>query len=204
MARRFTDASLVIASHNAGKVSEIADLVRPLGIDVVGAAELGLPEPVEDGATFAENAILKARAAADATDRPALADDSGLAVHALDGAPGIYSARWAETPRGRDFATAMARVNDALGDDPDRSAQFVCVLALAWPDGHIETFEGRVDGDIVWPPRGTSGFGYDPIFQPRGDHRTFGEFDPAEKHAVSHRAAAFRQMLAACFDSTDG
>jgi len=203
MARRFADTRLVIASHNAGKVGEIADLLRPLGVDVAGAAQLGLPEPVEDGATFAENAILKAHAAAVATGRPALADDSGLAVNALGGAPGIYSARWAETPHGRDFAAAMARVNEALGANADRSAQFVCVLALAWPDGHVETFEGRVDGDIVWPPRGERGFGYDPIFQPRGDHRTFGEFDPAEKHAVSHRAAAFRQMLAACFTADD-
>jgi XTP/dITP diphosphohydrolase len=201
MARRFRDKSLVIASHNRGKVAEIADLLTPLGIAVESAGDLGLPEPVEDGATFAENAILKAAAAASATGRPALADDSGLAVAALAGAPGIYAARWAETPEGRNFDTAMARVQAELGDSADRAACFVCVLALAWPDGHVETFEGRVDGEIVWPPRGTRGFGYDPIFCAAGDTRTFGEIDPAEKHAISHRAVAFQKMLDACFDT---
>ena len=204
MSRRFRDKSLVIASHNKGKVAEIADLLTPLGIAVESAADLGLPEPVEDGSTFAENAILKAEAAAQATGRPALADDSGLAVSALGGAPGIYAARWAETPDGRDFAVAMARVHAELGDSADRSASFVCVLALAWPDGHVETFEGRVDGEIVWPPRGTRGFGYDPIFCAAGDTRTFGEIDPAEKHAISHRAVAFQKMLKACFDTASG
>ncbi len=204
MSRRFQDDRLVIASHNRGKVAEIADLLKPLGIAVESAGDLGLPEPVEDGATFADNAILKANAAAQATGAPALADDSGLAVSALAGAPGIHSARWAETRSGRDFAAAMARVHAELGDGGNRSACFVCVLALAWPDGHVETFEGRVAGDIVWPPRGTHGFGYDPIFRPAGDDRTFGEFDPDEKHAISHRAMAFRQMLAACFNTYFG
>ena len=204
MARKFTGDYLVIASHNAGKVVEIADLLRPLGIAVESAGALGVPEPVEDGATFTENAIIKARAVAQATGQPALADDSGLAVTALDGAPGIYAARWAETAEGRDFDLAMARVNEALGDNPDRTAQFVCVLALAWPDGHTETFEGTVAGEIVWPPRGDRGFGYDPIFRPGGDVRTFGEFDPTEKHAISHRAVAFRKLLAACFADRDG
>lgn len=199
MARPFTGDRLVIASHNAGKVAEIADLLEPLGIAVESAGDLGLPEPVEDGATFAENAILKARAAAIGSGLPALADDSGIAVSALGGAPGIYSARWAETAQGRDFSRAMALVQEGLGDTPDRSAEFVCVLALAWPDGDVETFEGKVSGDIVWPPRGTRGFGYDPIFRPAGDARTFGEFDPDEKHAISHRAVAFRKMLDACF-----
>ncbi len=201
MARPFTGNRLVIASHNAGKVAEIADLLAPLGIAVVSAGELGLPEPVEDGATFDDNAILKARSAVDGSGLPALADDSGLAVSALGGAPGIYAARWAETATGRDFALAMTRVQDELGDNADRSASFVCVLALAWPDGHVETFEGQVAGEIVWPPRGTKGFGYDPIFRPAGDTRTFGEFDPDEKHAISHRAVAFRKMLDACFSS---
>lgn len=204
MTRKFRDTSLVIASHNQGKVAEIADLLRPLGIAVDSAADLDLPEPVEDGATFAENAILKAAAAAAATGRPALADDSGLAVTALGGAPGIYAARWAETPDGRNFDIAMARVNNQLGDSADRTASFVCVLALAWPDGHVETFEGRVAGEIVWPPRGSRGFGYDPIFCATGDDRTFGEIDPAEKHAISHRAVAFQKMLEACFDPADG
>ncbi len=204
MTRRFQEKSLVIASHNKGKVAEIGDLLTPLGIAVESAGDLGLPEPVEDGATFAENAILKAAAAAEATGLPALADDSGLAVAALGGAPGIYAARWAETPQGRDFDVAMARVNEELGDSTDRTASFVCVLALAWPDGHVETFEGRVDGEIVWPPRGSRGFGYDPIFCAAGDDRTFGEIEPAEKHAISHRAVAFKKLLDACFAPADG
>lgn len=203
MTRRFTDDRLVIASHNKGKVTEIAELLAPLGVTVSSAGDLGLPEPVEDGETFEANAILKARAAATASGLPALADDSGLAVTALGGAPGIYSARWAETGDGRDFLAAMERVQVELGDHADRSAKFVCVLALAWPDGHVEAFEGAVAGNIVWPPRGDRGFGYDPIFRPAGDERTFGEFDPDEKHAISHRAVAFRKLLDACFDTAD-
>ncbi len=202
MRRRFRDNHLVIASHNSGKVAEIADLLTPLGIAIESAAGLGLPEPHEDGMTFLENAMLKARSATLASNLPALADDSGLAVTALGGAPGIYSARWAETNDARDFTAAMSRVQAELGDSGDRSAHFVCVLALAWPDGHVESFEGRVAGEIVWPPRGTRGFGYDPIFRAAGDARSFGEIDPGEKHAISHRAVAFRKMLDACFDTS--
>ena len=199
MARRFRDEKLVIASHNLGKVREIADLLAPFGVAVIAAADLGLPEPEETGATFAENAALKARAAADESGLPALADDSGLAVHALGGEPGIHSARWAETPGGRDFSAAMRRVETELQGKGDRSAHFVCALALAWPDGHVETFEGRVDGTLVWPPRGERGFGYDPVFRPHGYAVTFGEMEPAAKHAISHRADAFARLVAACF-----
>lgn len=195
--RRFGGGRLVIASHNPGKVGEIATLLGPFGADVVSAATLGLPEPEETGASFVENAELKARAAAQASGLPALADDSGLAVTALGGAPGIYSARWAGP--GKDFVAAMARIQAELGDAADRSARFVCVLSLAWPDGHCDSFEGKVEGDIVWPPRGTRGFGYDPIFVPTGGSATFAEIEPAAKHAISHRADAFRQLVAACF-----
>lgn len=200
MARRFDDAKLVIASHNAGKVREIADLLGGRDIAVVSAADLGLPEPEETGETFTDNAKLKALAAAKASGLPALADDSGLCVVALDGAPGIYSARWAGP--NRDFGHAMERVKVALDDNPDREAYFVCVLALAWPDGHCETFEGRVYGALTFPPRGDKGFGYDPIFEPVGEARTFAEMDPAEKHQMSHRAQAFDLLLAACFGTT--
>ncbi len=200
MARRFTEDRLVIASHNAGKVREIAELLAPFGVAVVSAAALGLPEPEETGTTFAENAELKARAAAQGSGLPALADDSGLAVHALGGEPGIHSARWAETGSGRDFGVAMEKVEAALTGKADRSAQFACVLALAWPDGHVESFAGRVDGTLVWPPRGVRGFGYDPVFRPDGYDVTFGEMDPAKKHAISHRADAFAKLVAACFE----
>ena len=196
MARRLERDRLVIASHNAGKLTEIAELVAPFGVDAVSAGSLGLPEPEETGATFQANAELKALAAAEGAGLPALADDSGLAVPALGGAPGIHSARWAG--RERDFARAMARVQEALGDSEDRSAYFVCALALAWPDGHRECFEGRVDGTLVWPPRGQRGFGYDPIFLPEGEPLTFGEMEPARKHAMSHRAQAFAKLVAAC------
>lgn len=204
MARRFTGDKLVIASHNQGKVVEIAELIGPLGISVVSADELGLPEPVEDGATFTDNAILKARASVAGSGLPALADDSGLAVTALGDEPGIYSARWAETENGRDFDAAMAKVETALGNSKDRSAAFICVLALAWPDGHVESFEGRVEGEMVWPPRGDKGFGYDPVFQPHGYELTFGEMEPAAKHAMSHRADAFAKLLTACFAGANG
>lgn len=186
---------LVIASHNAGKVREIGDLVAPLGIACVSAAALDLLEPEETGATFAENAALKALAASSASGLAALADDSGLAVTALDGEPGIYSARWAGPEK--DFAKAMAKVEEALADAADRRAAFVCHLCLAWPDGETHAFEGRVEGTLVWPPRGNHGFGYDPIFQPAGEDRTFGEIEPARKHAMSHRAKAFAQLVAA-------
>jgi XTP/dITP diphosphohydrolase len=197
MARRFEGRKLVIASHNPGKAREIADLLAPFSVTVVSAATLGLPEPAETGQTFAANAELKARAAASGSGLPALADDSGLEVAALKGAPGIHSARWAGPTK--DFSAAMGKIEDALQGQSDRTARFVCALALAWPDGHCEVFEGRVDGHLVWPPRGSRGFGYDPIFVPEGFEETFGEMDPAAKHAISHRAEAFRKLVAACF-----
>lgn len=202
MGRRFAAPRLVIASHNAGKVSEIGDLLRPFGVSAVAAGALGLAEPEETGATFAANAEIKALAAAIASGEPALADDSGLSVDALDGEPGIRSARWAGDPR--DFGAAMRKVEDRLKaggaiTPAARRAHFVAALCLAWPDGHVETFEGRVDGTLVWPPRGPRGFGYDPMFVPDGRSETFGEMDPEEKHAISHRADAFRKLVAGCF-----
>jgi XTP/dITP diphosphohydrolase len=200
--RKLAPGKLVIASHNAGKVRELAALLAPYGIETVSAAELDLPEPVETGTTFFANAELKARSAADLSGLPALADDSGLCVDALGGDPGVRTADWAETPTGRDWPLAMRKVEEALaarGPDAGRDAHFVCVLALAWPDGHVEWFEGRAEGTLTWPPRGTVGFGYDPMFVPLGDTRTYAELDPAEKHAISHRADAFRQLVAAVF-----
>lgn len=207
MARPFAGGKLVLASHNPGKVREIHDLLAPFGTDVVSAGALGLPEPEETEDSFIGNARLKALAAAKASGLPALADDSGLAVTALDGAPGIYSARWAGPSK--DFAAAMAKVLQLLQpskDRPvDRSAEFVCALALAWPDGHCDCFEGRVAGTIIDTPRGGKGFGYDPIFLPVGGALTFGEMEPEAKHAISHRALAFRQLVDACFgDSSAG
>jgi len=196
-ARRFCEAHLVLASHNPGKIREIAELLAPWHIDVRSAAELGLVEPEETGTTFSGNAILKARSATAASGRPALADDSGLAIEALGGAPGIYSARWAGPEK--DFGLAMARVERELDGHADRRAHFVCALALAWPDGHLEVFEGRVDGTLVWPSRGKLGFGYDPMFLPDGHDATFGEMAPERKHEISHRADAFRRLVAACF-----
>ncbi|MFW2830112.1 RdgB/HAM1 family non-canonical purine NTP pyrophosphatase [Sphingomonas sp. ID0503] len=202
MTRRLGPSKLVIASHNKGKLKEIADLLRPFRIETVSAAEMDVPEPEETGVTFFDNAALKARFSADLTGLPALADDSGLCVDALGGDPGVYTANWAETPSGRDWNLAMQKVEDALqtkGPDAGRDAHFVCVLAVAWPDGHVESFEGRVDGTLTWPPRGTVGFGYDPVFVPLNDTRTFAELDPAEKHAISHRADAFAKLKAALF-----
>lgn len=198
--RKLAPGKLVIASHNEGKVREIGELLAPFGIETVSAKALGLPEPEETGTTFVANAELKAQAAADLSGLPALADDSGLCVDALGGEPGIFSARWAETGQGRDFSEAMRRVEAAIaasGPAPSRDAHFVCALALAWPDGHVEWFEGRVDGTLVWPPRGDKGFGYDAMFLPLGGAQTFGEIEPAAKHAISHRADAFRQLVAA-------
>jgi XTP/dITP diphosphohydrolase len=191
---------LVVASHNSGKAREIADLLSPYRIEVKSAAALGLPELEETGRDFIENAELKARAAASASFIPALADDSGLCVDALSGAPGLFSARWAG-PR-KDFSLAMRRVHDELQakNVHDARAHFICALSLAWPDGHAENFAGRVDGRIVWPPRGNKGFGYDPIFLPNGRDVTFGEMEPGEKHKISHRARAFALLIAACFD----
>lgn len=197
MARRFTERKLVIASHNPGKVREIGELLATWNIEVVSAAELNLPEPEETGDSFVANAKLKADAAALAAKLPALADDSGLAVSALGGDPGIYSARWGGPEK--DFGAAMALVHEKMGDTTDRRARFVCALALTWPDGHCEVFEGEVWGDLVWPPRGDKGFGYDPMFLGDGDPGTYGEIDPEEKHRKSHRADAFRKLIAACF-----
>ena len=197
MARHFDGGRLVIASHNPGKIREIDALLGPLGVTVVSAADLGLPEPEENGTTFSANAEIKARAAANGSGLPALADDSGLAVAALDGAPGILSARWAGPDK--DFAVAMRRVEDALSGEPDRRAHFVCALALCWPDGLCEIFEGVVHGRLVWPPRGSRGFGYDPMFVPEGHDITFGEMDPGHKHRISHRADAFGKLVEGCF-----
>jgi XTP/dITP diphosphohydrolase len=191
--RRLERGRLVLATHNPGKVVELAELLNPHGLEVVSAGSLGLPEPDETEDSFIGNARLKALAAATASGLPAIADDSGLCVHALDGAPGIYSARWAGP--GKDFAVAMARVNDELGDKP-RTAHFICALCVAWPDGHSETVEGRVDGALVWPPRGGNGFGYDPMFLMDGKAQTYGEMSRAEKEADNHRARAFAQLAA--------
>ena len=189
-------AELVLATHNAGKVVEIQDLLQDYGVSVISAGDLGLPEPVEDGDTFEANAIIKSLAAADASGKIALADDSGLAVDGLDGAPGIYSARWAGT--NKDFNVAMDKVHAELGDNPNRTARFVCVLALSTPDGTDMTFRGEIMGAIV-PQSGTKGFGYDPIFQPHGYDMTFAEMDSAIKQSISHRANAFAKFVQACF-----
>ena len=192
-------ATLIIATHNPGKLREIEELVAPFGIDVVSAGELGLPEPEETGASFAENAAIKARAAVEGSGHAALADDSGLAIEALGGRPGIHSARWAGP--GKDFAAAMARAQRELvkasqeTGTENRRAAFVCALCLAYPDGREEVFEGRIEGRLVWPPRGTRGFGYDPMFQAEGHEVTFGEMEPAEKHKISHRARAFAKLV---------
>lgn len=197
MTRKFTGGTLVIATHNKGKVKEIAALLGARIGDCVTASELNLPEPEETETTFTGNAVLKAVAAAKASGHVALADDSGLAVNALNGDPGIYSARWAGPDK--DFNLAMNKVNEALGNSADRTGGFVCALALAWPDGHVETVEGRVDGTLVWPPRGEKGFGYDPMFVPENADRTFAEFTLEEKQAVSHRARAFQVLIEKCF-----
>jgi XTP/dITP diphosphohydrolase len=198
MPRRFAPGGkLVLASHNAGKLREIEALLRPLRIEVVPAGDLGLPEPEETAPDFAGNARIKALAAATASGLPALSDDSGFCVAGLNGAPGVHSARWAGPSK--DFGEAMATVHQRLGDTADRRAWFIAALCLAWPDGHAETFLGRIDGTVVWPPRGDKGFGYDPMFVPAGAQQTFGELEPRDKHAVSHRARAFAQVLASCF-----
>jgi XTP/dITP diphosphohydrolase len=210
--RKLDPGKLVIASHNAGKVREIRALLEPYGIEPVSAGDLGLPEPEETGTTFRDNALLKAHASASAAGLPALADDSGLEVAALGGRPGVYTADWAERQAfegepgkpwaGRDWYMAMGKVEGLLaeqGPDVDRSACFVCTLALAWPDGHAEVFEGRAQGSLTWPPRGLLGFGYDPVFVPTGKSLTYAEIDPAEKHAISHRADAFAKLVAGVF-----
>jgi XTP/dITP diphosphohydrolase len=198
MTHRLSNTRLVVASHNQGKVREISDLIAPWNLHAVSAGELNLPEPEETETTFVGNALLKARAAAKGSGLPALADDSGLCVEALGGDPGVYSARWAGPDK--DFSRAMEEVHRRLQALPGAStaAWFVCVLALAWPDGEEIAFEGRVDGNIVWPARGTRGFGYDPIFVPTGHQLTFGEMDPSDKHEMSHRARAFAKFVEAC------
>jgi XTP/dITP diphosphohydrolase len=199
MRRRFPGGELILATHNTGKLREIVELLRPFNVVVSSAGERNLPEPEETGLTFIANAELKALAAARAAHLPALADDSGLSVEALDGAPGIYSARWAGA--GKDFGVAMERIRQELASlgTANHRAAFVSALTLAWPDGHTESFEGRIDGTLTFPPRGDKGFGYDPIFIPDGYDTTFAEMNPDEKHQISHRARAFRQLVEACF-----
>ncbi len=207
--RRIGSGTLVIATHNAGKLKEIGALLDPYGVKCISAGALGLPEPAETGTTFVQNAMIKARAAADASGLAALADDSGLSVAALDGRPGVYTADWAERQwfegdPGRDWYMAMGKVEGLLaaqGAGAPRDAWFSCVLAIAWPDGESAVYEGRVDGSLTWPPRGTLGFGYDPVFVPRGHDATFAELDPDEKHRISHRADAFAKLVAEQFGS---
>lgn len=203
MTRRFDGGGLVVASHNAGKIREIGELLAPFGVETTSAAALGLPSPEETADSFEGNAALKALAAARAAALPALSDDSGLSIDALGGEPGVYAADWAETPHGRDFDLAMRKVHErllAVSAAEPWTARFSCALCLAWPDGHTETFIGHVEGRIVWPPRGGRGFGYDPIFAREGESQTFGEIAPEAKHANSHRAKAFAQLVAACFE----
>lgn len=200
--RRFEGSELLVATHNRGKLEEIADLLSPYGVRSSSNADHGLPEPEETGASFVENARLKAQAAVGATGLPALADDSGIEIADLGGRPGVYTADWAETPAGRDFGMAMARAHDELlasGASEPWRARFCCTLVLAWPDGHDEVFPGTMEGRIVWPPRGDRGHGYDPIFQPDGHAATFGEMDRWEKNRISHRADAFAKLIAGCF-----
>ncbi|QRI63385.1 RdgB/HAM1 family non-canonical purine NTP pyrophosphatase [Shinella sp. PSBB067] len=210
--RKLDTKTIIVASHNAGKIREIEDLIAPFGFSARSAAELRFEEPDETGTTFEENATIKALASAKASGLPALSDDSGLVIDALDGAPGVYTANWAEKEDGtRDFAMAMEKVEKALiekgaTDVTDRTARFVSVLCLAWPDGHTELFRGEVEGHVIWPPRGDKGFGYDPVFQPEGFETTFGEMSAEEKHgwkpgdasALSHRARAFKIFVETC------
>jgi XTP/dITP diphosphohydrolase len=202
MTRPFTGDRLIIATHNRGKLEEMAHLLEPYGVTVVGAGDLGLPEPEETETTFVGNARIKAHAAARATGLPALSDDSGVEIQALNGAPGVYTADWAETSKGRDFTFAMTRAHnelEAMNAPHPRRARFCCTLVLAWPDGHDEVFEGVVDGRIVWPMRGDHGHGYDPIFQPDGHDQTFAEMDRWEKNKISHRGRAVQAFVDACF-----
>jgi XTP/dITP diphosphohydrolase len=202
MTRHFEGGKLVIATHNKGKLREIGALLAPYGVEVISAGDLGFEEPEETENTFAGNARIKAHYAAEKSGLPALSDDSGIIVDALDGAPGVHTADWAETGNGRDFVMAMTRVWTLLEEKraPEpRTARFNATLCLAWPDGHDEIFEGQVEGRIVWPMRGENGFGFDPVFLPEGKSQTFGEMDPAEKAAMSHRTVAFRKLVEACF-----
>lgn len=200
--RRFDGDQLVVATHNKGKLEEIAALLSPFGVRITSNDDHGLPAPEETEATFTGNARIKAHAAAQATGLPALADDSGITIDALDGRPGVYTADWAETPEGRDFVMAMARAHqelEAVAAPYPRRAQFNCTLVMAWPDGHDEVFPGVMPGQIVWPMRGEQGHGYDPIFQPDGYTETFGEMDRWQKNRISHRADAFAKLVAGCF-----
>lgn len=202
MSRKFTGDHLVLATHNQGKVDEMVALLAPYGVRVSSAADFGLEAPEETETSFVGNARIKAQSVAKATGLPALADDSGIAVDALGGAPGVYTADWAEGPEGRDFLRAMTMTWDkvcATKSSPPFSARFCCALVLAWPDGHEEVFEGVAEGEIVWPLRGALGHGYDPMFQPLGHSKTFAEMSAAQKNALSHRAAAFRLLTSACF-----
>lgn len=202
MSRRFDGKQILIATHNAGKLKEMEQLFKPFGVDVVGAASMNLAEPEETETTFIGNARIKARAAVAATGLPALADDSGIEVEALDNQPGVYTADWAETPDGRDFIMAMTKTHDLLeakNAAHPRRARFCATLVLAWPDGHDEVFAGKVNGTLVWPMRGEVGHGYDPMFQPDGHNLTFAEMASAEKNAISHRADAFSKLIAGCF-----
>ncbi|UWQ24731.1 RdgB/HAM1 family non-canonical purine NTP pyrophosphatase [Leisingera aquaemixtae] len=202
MTRKLEGGKLLVATHNKGKLSEIAEILAPYGVTVIGAGEMDLPEPEETEDTFVGNARIKAHAAAKATGLPALSDDSGITIDALNGAPGVYTADWAETPNGRDFKMAMTRANDELtaaGASAPRTAQFRCTLVVAWPDGHDEVFEGVMPGQLVWPVRGGHGFGYDPMFQPDGYEITCAEMDPAEKNTISHRGKALAQFVQGCF-----
>lgn len=203
MTRKFTGGRLLVATHNKGKLEEMALLLEPYGVTVVGAAELNLPEPEETETTFVGNARIKAHAAAQATGLPALSDDSGIEIDALGGAPGVYTADWAETPQGRDFVMAMTRTHrelEAINAPQPRTARFCCTLVIAWPDGHDEVFPGVMPGKLVWPMRGDQGHGYDPIFVPDGYDITFGEMDRWEKNKISHRAKAVEKFVAGCFD----
>ncbi len=203
MTRKFSGDRLLIATHNAGKLEEMAHLLEPYGVSVIGAAEMNLPEPEETETSFVGNARIKAHAAAQATGLPALSDDSGIEIDALNGAPGVHTADWAETPNGRDFTMAMERTHrelEAVGAPYPRTARFCCTLVLAWPDGHDEVFPGVMAGQVVWPMRGTQGHGYDPIFVPDGYDVTFGEMDRWEKNRISHRAKAVQAFVAGCFD----
>jgi XTP/dITP diphosphohydrolase len=202
MMRKFSGDTLLVATHNRGKLEEIAKLLEPFGISVVSAGDMNLPEPAETEDSFVGNARIKAHAAAKATGLPALSDDSGITIDALKGAPGVYTADWAETPNGRDFVMAMAKTwekLEAVAAPQPRVAQFRCTLVLAWPDGHDEVFEGVMPGRVVWPMRGSQGHGYDPIFQPDGFDITFGEMDRWQKNEISHRADAFRKLVEGCF-----
>ena len=194
--RKLNEKQIVLASHNKGKLKEIGHLLKPFGISVISASDLGLDEPKETENTYAGNARIKAHFAAKASGKPALSDDSGFSVEILDGAPGVYSADWAKTSNGRNFSMAMSKIWDKIqhAEKPCK-AKFCCTLCLAWPDGHDELFEGSINGEIAWPPRGNNGFGYDPMFIAEGMHQTFGEMLPTDKHLISHRADAFKKLI---------